>query len=141
VSIAVLAPPTAASRSFRLRYGIGLRVFTDQKLLEQISDAIFHNVMEPEEIARLENVPTAVLVGLLEQRCAGVSALREFAAEHKELSVMSWRTTRKHPTKLHICDGRGVTLCGIRKGRVAVAVNDGPCLTCADHARLELTAA
>jgi hypothetical protein len=135
-SAAFLAAPT------RLRYGVGMRVFTDRRLLRQIRSEIVRNAMRPEEIAVLENVTPEVLVGLLEDREEpeedSGAPLRQFAASREGFAVLAWRTTRKHASKLHILDADGVALYETPLGAESVAVHSGACSTCAAHAGLGL---
>jgi hypothetical protein len=140
--MSAVAIPARGSRGARifaapspwLAYGVGFRVFTDRRLLAQIWDSIFHNVMQPEQIARLENVSAEVLAGLIEEHVMPAGPLRAYAAEHPGCSVLAWRTTRKHLSKLHLLDDRGVALCGTPIGGEPLAVHDGPCSTCAAYA-------
>jgi hypothetical protein len=120
------------------RYGVGVRVYTDRRLLRQIRAEIVRNAMQPEQIAALENVTPEVLIALLDLRLAteadsGVQ-LREYAAAREGYAVAAWRTTRKHASKLHILDANGVALCGTLLGAQRADVHSGPCLTCAAHA-------
>jgi hypothetical protein len=116
-----------------LDYGVGFRVFTDRRLLGQIWGAISRNVMQPDEIARLENVSTATLIELIEQHVTPAGALREYAAARPAYSVLAWRTSRKHPSKLHILNAGGIALCGTPVGGEPLTVHDGPCSTCAAY--------
>jgi hypothetical protein len=122
-----------AARRPPLDYGVGFRVFTDGRLLTQIWGAISRNVMAPEQIARLENVSTTTLIELIEQHVTPAGGLRDYAAARVGYSVLAWRTSRKHPSKLHIIDAIGVALCGTPIGAEPLAVHDGPCATCAAY--------
>jgi hypothetical protein len=119
-----------------------MRVLTDRQLLRQIRTEIVRNVMQPEEIAALENVTPDELVALLDERLADETdsgaQLRGFAASHEGWEVVAWRTTRNHPSKLHILEANRVALCGTPLGAERASVHSGPCLTCAAHAGLEL---
>jgi hypothetical protein len=120
------------------RYGVGIRVFRDRRLLRQIRAEILRNGMLTEEIAALENVSPPVLISLLEQRLAmeadSGAQLREFAASRAGFQVVAWRTTRKRASKLHILGADGVALCGTPPGAERAPVHAGPCSTCAAHA-------
>jgi hypothetical protein len=136
-------PATFGGPPSHLRYGVGLRVFKESRLLGQIRNEIVSNVMQPAEIAELENVTPEVLIALLDLRLARApesgTLLRQFAASRAGFQVAAWRTTRKHPSRLHILDSNGLALCGTPPGAKLVAVHSGPCLTCAGHAGLDLT--
>lgn len=126
----------------RHRYGVGFRVLTDRRLLRQIRTEILRNGMLTEEIAALENVSPDVLIALLDERLAmeahSGAQLREFAASRPGFQVAAWRTTRKHPSKLHVLDAYGVALCGTAPRAERTPVHSGPCWTCAAHAGLDL---
>ena len=128
--------------AFGLNYGVGMRVFTDRRLLRQIRRDIVGNVMKAEQVAALENVTPEVLIALLEQRLApdtdSGAELRAYAASHRGFRTRAWRTTRHHASKLHVLDEEGVTLCGTPVGGEPAAVHSGPCRTCAAHARSTL---
>jgi hypothetical protein len=128
----------------RLRYGVGMRVFTDRRLLGQIRSEIVRNSMRPEEVAPLENVTPEVLIALLEERAEPTEdssvLLRQFAVSRAGFQVIAWRTTRGHCSKLHIIDADGVVLCGTPSGAERAAIHSGACVTCTAHARLELAA-
>ena len=125
----------------RQRYGVGMRVFTDRPLLRQIRAELVRNAMEPAEIAALENVPTEVLIGLLERgpqpNTDPTSVLRQFAADHEGYRVLAWRTTRKRASRLHLIDPSGVPLCGTPPRSELSPVGSGACSTCVAHAQLE----
>jgi hypothetical protein len=122
------------------RYGVGMRVFSDRRLLRQIRNELVGNGMRAEEIAALENVTPDVLVALLEQRlateCDSGIPLRRFVASRPGFQVAAWRNTRKRSSKLHIIDPAGVALCGTPQGDVRSVVDCGPCLTCATRSGL-----
>jgi AcrR family transcriptional regulator len=130
--------PSLGRSARRFSYGVGMRVFSDRRLLRQIRAEIVRNSMQPEEIAALENVTAEVLVALLDERLAGDgdsgAQLQRFAAAHTGFSVAAWRTTRRHSSKLHLLDADGVALCGTLPGAARTAVHAGPCLTCVAHA-------
>lgn len=136
----VVAPdPFLAGDSCRRRtYGVGLRVFTDRRLLRQIRAEIVRNGMRAAEIAALENVSTEVLATLLDARLAedggSGAALRRYATNREGFVVAAWHTTRGRPSKLHILDATGTALCGTPIGGALAAVHAGPCGTCAGHA-------
>lgn len=121
-------------------YAVGMRVLTDRRLLRQIRAEIITNTMRPSDIAVLENVTPEVLVALLDERLAtdpsSGAQLRQLAASHAGLWAVAWRTSRKHPSKLHILDASDVALCGTAVGEDRCEIHSGPCLTCAAHARL-----
>jgi hypothetical protein len=137
-SAAVGSTPSVRGGSSRAGYAVGMRVFTDQRLLRQIRAEIIGNTMQPRDIAVLENVTTEVLVALLDERLAADPSsgaqLRQFAASHAGLQTVAWRTSRKHPSKLHILDARDVALCGTPVGEERCEMHSGPCLTCATRA-------
>jgi hypothetical protein len=124
--------------SSRVPYGVGRRVFTDQRLLRQIRAEIVGNTMQPRDIAVLENVTLEVLVVLLDERLAADpysgAQLRQLAASHARFQAVAWRTSRKHPSKLHILDASDIALCGTPVGQERSEIHSGPCLTCAAHA-------
>jgi hypothetical protein len=135
---------TAAVRPAGVLYAVGVRVFTDRQLLRQIRSEIVRNGMRPEQIAALENVTPEVLIELLDEGLAddpsSGAQLRELARRRSGWRVGAWRTTRQHPSKLHILDAGGIALCGTPRGGALGLVHSGPCLTCAAHARLQLSA-
>lgn len=143
-----MASPIAVTRQSTARsvsdapYGVGIRVFTDTRLLRQIRTEIVRNTMQLEEIAPLENVTPQVLIALLDARLAtevdSGAQLRQFAASRPGFQVAAWRTSRQHPSKLHILDADGVALCGTPARAERAAVHSGPCVTCAAHAGLSL---
>ena len=120
-------------------------MFTDTRLLRQIRTEIVRNTMQLEEIAPLENVTPEVLIALLDERLAAEAdsgaQLRQFAASRPGFQVATWRTTRKHPSKLHILDADGAALCGTPSRPDRAAVHSGPCVTCAALAGISLAAA
>ena len=137
---AFASTPPGTGHSIRAPYGVGMRVFTDQRLLRQIRREILGNAMQPRDIAVLENVTPEVLLALIEERLAadpdsGVQ-LRQFAASRVGLQAVAWRTSRKHPSKLHILDASDVALCGTSPGDERAAVHSGPCRACAARAGL-----
>lgn len=123
------------------RYAVGVRVFKDKRLLRQIRHDIIRNVLQPEQIAPLENVTPEVLVALLEDRLAddadSAAHLREFAASKPGFRTAAWLTTRHHPSKLHVLNDAGVALCGTPLGAERAALHSGPCHTCAAQARAD----
>jgi hypothetical protein len=135
---------TLAACPPRQRYGVGMRVFTDRRLLHQIRSEIVRNAMAPGEIAVLENVTPEVLIALLEERAEppedSGALLREFAASRAGFEVLAWRTTRGHCSKLHILDADGIALCGTPRGAHRVAIHSGVCSTCASHVGTDLAA-
>lgn len=141
-SAARVEPAAFVTAPKRLRYGVGMRVFTDRRLLRQIRSEIVCNSMQPEEVAPLENVTPEVLIALLEERAEPAddrgALLRQFVASREGFQMLAWRTTRKHASKLHILDPDGVALCGTPLGAEPVAIHSGACLTCAAHAGVGL---
>lgn len=138
------APASSAGLGFappNVRYGVGMRIFADRRLLAQIRNDIARNVMQPEDIAMLENITSEVLIALLEaqpaQEGSSGARLRQFAASQAGFCVAAWRTTRKRPSRLHILDTGGLPLCGTRPGADLMSVHSGPCLGCAGRAGLD----
>lgn len=122
-------------------YGVGLRVLTDSALLRQIRAEIASNVMQLDQIAQLENVTTEQLLVLLRDRAdeGGVCArLRSFANSRRGYRVVAWRTSRHHPSKLHLLDEEGTPLCGTPVGEREIWVDAGPCVTCASRAGIHV---
>jgi hypothetical protein len=119
-------------------------VFHDRGLLRQIRAEIASNAMQPEEIARLENVNPQTLIAVLQSGLGlerdATAPLREFVASHRGFRLLSWRTSRKHASKLHIITTAGVALCGTPIGVRPAPVHSGPCVTCAGHAGLNFVA-
>jgi len=144
-SAALVGPAAFVTAPTGLRYAVGMRVFTDRRLLRQIRSEIVCNSMRPEEVAVLENVTPEVLIALLEERAEPAddsgALLRRVAASRPGFQVIAWRTTRGHCSKLHILDADGVALCGTPRGAERVAIHSGACLTCAAHAGLEIAVA
>jgi hypothetical protein len=128
-----------------VRYGVGMRVLSDRMLLRQIRAAIASNTMAVDQIARLENVSAETLVELLERRlCEDAESgqqLRAFAAAHPGFSVVSWRTSRNHVSRLHLVNVEGVLVCGTPPGATRSPIHAGPCGSCAANVGLGLTAA
>jgi hypothetical protein len=137
---AVASTPSFSGSSTRAPYGVGMRVFTDQRLLRQIRTEIVSNAMQPRDIAVLENVTPEVLLALIDERLAtdpdSGAQLRQFAAARAGLQAVAWRTSRKHPSKLHILDASDVSLCGTPPGAERAAIHSGPCRTCCARAGL-----
>jgi hypothetical protein len=143
-STGLATPAASLAAPLRMRYGVGMRVLTDRRLLSQIRSEIARNVMSLEEIAVLENVTPEALIALLEEGLGTAedcgTPLRHFAAATEGFEVLAWRNTRKHPSKLHILDANGVVLCGTPRGPERVPIHAGACLTCAARAGLQAAA-
>jgi hypothetical protein len=131
----VAVRPRPALETGGIEYGVGLRVFTDRRLLRQIRDELVGGAMRLEEIAILENVTPDALVALLEERLAGEREsglwLHRLAAS-LGFQVTAWRRSRHHPSRLHVLDAEGV-LCGASPGSERSAIHSGPCLSCAQR--------
>jgi hypothetical protein len=118
----------------RLVYGVGMRVFTDRRLLRQIRRDIVSNVMKAEQVAALENVTPELLIALLDQHLDSGAHLRAYVAARPGFRTGAWRTTRHQASKLHVFDQGGETLCGTPVSGERAPVHSGPCRTCAAHA-------
>ncbi len=132
-SVRVGDPFESVDGTRRLRYGVGLRVLFDRPLLRQIREELLRLTMRPEQIAALENVGIEELVLLIDTRLGGAGSgaqLRRFADANAGYSVIAWRTSRSHPSKLHLLSPEGMVVCGTPPGGEQIIVHSGPCRTC-----------
>jgi hypothetical protein len=127
-----------------LRFGVGVRVFSDRALLKQIRTDLARNAMQPEAIARFENVSLEALVAVLQNGLGPAqdpsAPLREFVSSRDGYGLLAWRTSRHHVSKLHIITDAGVALCGTPRRAKAAPVHSGLCQTCMTLAGLDVGA-